>query len=353
MMKRKSLFLKSFLWPLATESGGAMILITVMIGIIALTAFLSFQSYLSNRLESYVKFKEAYKMVNIMEEASKVVRTAWDTSVFKNPPLTPMETIIQQMTQNMPVPAPTCASTCRALNPIESVTMCFNNIDNNKLPYCFYGNAMVPTASLEFNLRDGGGQFDWMQDFLREERAFAARWNQKFWMDMKQVLGLTALPTALAGDYPPGYPSHQQTYRPVSEGPRRHQGANYPPGSMSGPPPFKGPLMVCERAGSTKCKVNTPSVAKVECPPITADMSAGQALNLSRENAKKGCMVCGPKTGKACVLITACPSILPQCRLGPKSAGGKAISLPKLFSQQFILAMPRQKDGAGNWENTY
>jgi hypothetical protein len=117
------------------ESGYVFILSVVFLAGAILTSLSMSYIFTMNRIKYHARIKEAYKLVNVTESAGKTVRAAWDEALAANP-LADFTTVAAGMTMSS---FSSCSSSCSTSAPGSN--MCFDNVDNASMPYCFTVNS--------------------------------------------------------------------------------------------------------------------------------------------------------------------------------------------------------------------
>lgn len=134
------------------NENGYMVLIGVVISSAAvLTLLTSFYIYQINRIKHQARIKEAYKIFGVMEDAAKIIKSAYDKKsaelILANQPVTPTDVlaslspggVLSPTVRSFPGGDVGCKATCIAkYGGNDELITCFDNFDIPASPYCFY-----------------------------------------------------------------------------------------------------------------------------------------------------------------------------------------------------------------------
>lgn len=132
---------------LGNENGNAVILIGAAFSIAFGSMILSYQNFLAFRARTKARTQEAYRLINALEAAAKIVRDRYDTSTWNSaavplcPPGSPPCIDPALAGGNGFTPSTSCVAQCTALYKMAP-QICVDNPDH-PLPYCFYGTRPV------------------------------------------------------------------------------------------------------------------------------------------------------------------------------------------------------------------
>jgi hypothetical protein len=132
---------------LRDQKGQAVMSVVAGVSVVLITSLslytISWQQHLANN----VQVKEAYNLMDAMEQAAKDIQTSWDQAVATSPQGATAAVI--QGAFVPPTPSPSCSASCPGGG--GNLMLCYPNPTNANNPYCFYGGGTT-SAKLDLKL---------------------------------------------------------------------------------------------------------------------------------------------------------------------------------------------------------
>jgi hypothetical protein len=261
---------------LHNQKGFSTVLTAFSVSLLILVLYGSVTTMLWYRDKNYIRLKESFKIVNVMEQAAQAVKDDWDRTAASNPTLITAHNIAGAMPALSP--DPTCSATCAGMYGGVTPSLCYADSDGGK-PYCLYGNANVLTqAKLELKILDPHDPPK--SDVVARAKVVAQSYVMAFF-------------DKLTG----------------SKDPRAFSSKTFIASAL------------WESVAQAASRIDSVGTLAPVCPSIAPGPFP------------HGCMVCGPNTGAMCGMIYACPLDFQGC-------AGYAGGANAVFAQEFYISPP-------------